>query len=292
MQIRDYITTLAQRMDAAQLSFAHGTATAFDDAVYLVYSVLGISFDTPVDTLTQVLDEESHRQLEELAEKRIVGHVPVAYLVGRAWFAGHEFYCDQRALVPRSPIAELIANQFQPLLRRPPRKILDLCTGSGCIGIACALEFPASEVMLSDISPDCLALASSNIDLHGLQSRVSLRQADLFSGIVEKFDLIVSNPPYVGQDEVDALPPEFSHEPQSGLLSAEQGLAIPLAILRSAPDCLEEGGILVMEVGYSAERLQDTLSGVPLLWLEFEEGGEGVFALSRDQLLQYRERFN
>ena len=292
MQIRDYITTLAQRMDEAGLSFAHGTASAYDDAVYLVYCTLKIPFSTPVNALTDDLDEQSLARLEELARERIEQHIPVAYLVGKAWFAGHEFYCDRRALVPRSPIAELIVNRFQPLLRATPDRILDLCTGSGCIGIACALEFPGSEVTLSDISPDCLDLASRNIALHGLEERVAALQSDLFSGLEGKFDLIVTNPPYVGQEEVDSLPPEFAHEPELGLLSEEQGLAIPLAILRAAAGHLNERGLLVMEVGYSAERLQAYLAGVPLLWLEFEEGGEGVFALSREQLLQYSASFN
>ena len=292
MQIRAYISTLAQRMDAAQLSFAHGTTTAYDDAVYLVYCTLDIPFSEAVESLDGELDEQSLNKLEELARQRIEEHVPVAYLTGKAWFAGHEFYCDQRALIPRSPIAELIANSFQPMLRQAPQKVLDLCTGSGCIGIACAHAFPASHVMLADISADCIALAKRNIRLHELAERVQTRQSDLFGAISEQFDLIVSNPPYVGLDEVSSLPAEFRHEPELGLLSEEQGLAIPLAILRNAADYLTEDGLLVMEVGYSAERLQERLAGVPLLWLEFEEGGEGVFALGRRQLLQYSDSFN
>lgn len=292
MQIRAYINTLAQRMNAAQLSFAHGTSTAYDDAVYLVYCTLDIPFTEAVESLDGELDEQSLDKLEELARQRIEEHVPVAYLVGKAWFAGHEFYCDRRALIPRSPVAELIANNFQPMLRQAPRMVLDLCAGSGCIGIACAHAFPGSRVMLADISADCIALAERNIHLHELAECVQTRQSDLFAEISEQFDLIVSNPPYVGLDEVSSLPAEFQHEPQLGLLSEEQGLAIPLAILRSAADYLTEDGLLVMEVGYSAARLQERLAGVPLLWLEFEEGGEGVFALARRQLLQYSDCFN
>ncbi len=292
MQISAYINTLAQRLDAADLSFAHGTASAFDDAVYLVYCTLDIPFETPVASLEDELDEESFSRLEALARQRIEEHVPVAYLVGKAWFAGHEFYCDRRALIPRSPIAELIANGFQPMLRAEPARILDLCTGSGCIGIACALAFPASRVTLSDISAECLDLATSNIALHALDGRVESVQSDLFRGLEGAFDLIVSNPPYVGGEEVAALPAEFAHEPELGLLSADDGLEIPLSILRAAPNYLTDHGLLVMEVGYSAARLQERLSGVPLLWLEFEEGGEGVFALTRGQLLQFSECFN
>lgn len=292
MRINDYIFELASRFDAADLTFAHGTDNALDEAVYLVYCELDIDFETPLDALDQPLSEADRTRLEALVTRRIEEQVPLAYLVGYAWFAGHRFYCDSRALIPRSPIAELIVNDFQPLLRGAPQAILDLCTGGGCIGIACALQFPRSRVCLSDLSDDCLALAGKNIDLHALQDRVTTHRGDLFSGLDQRFDLIVSNPPYVGAGEVASLAPEFRHEPALGLLSEEDGLAIPLQILREAAEHLNEDGILIMEVGYSAEALQRRLSDVPLLWLDFEEGGEGVLALGRKQLEQYRERFN
>jgi len=292
MTIKDYILAVAGRFEAAGLSFAHGTATALDDAVYLVFCLLEIDFSTPLDVLQQPLADADREQLEVAVQKRIDDQVPVAYLVQRAWFAGYEFKCDERALIPRSPIAELIANDFQPLLPGLPGAILDLCTGSGCIGIACARQFPQSRVTLSDISRDCLDLAQDNIDRHEVQSRVEVRESDLFAGITGRYDLIVANPPYVSQAEIDALPEEFRHEPALGLFSEEQGLAIPIAILQQAVDYLGEHGLLVMEVGYSAERLQQRLSGIPLLWLEFEDGGEGVFAITRRQLEQYREDIN
>jgi len=292
MQIRDYINTLSERMDAADLAFAHGTATALDDAVYLVYCTLDISFSVAIDELTDELDDAAFETLEVLARRRIEKRVPVAYLVGKAWFAGHQFYCDSSALIPRSPIAELIANSFQPMLASTPARILDLCTGSGCIGIACALAFREANVTLSDISGACVELAGRNVDLHDLGHLVEVVESDLFEVVDGSFDLIVSNPPYVSEEEVAALPAEFRHEPELGLLSDDQGLAIPLQILRSAPDYLTETGLLVMEVGFSAAALQHRLAGVPLLWLEFEEGGEGVFALSRKQLIQYRDLLN
>lgn len=292
MNTKDYILDVAARFDAANLSFAHGTATALDDAVYLVYCLLDIDFSTPLDELEQPVSEADRESLEAAVQRRIDAQVPVAYLVQRAWFAGYEFKCDERALIPRSPIAELIANGFQPLLPAPPGTVLDLCTGSGCIGIACAKEFLQARVTLSDISPDCLDLAQENIEQHGLSGRVETRQSNLFAELDGQFDLIVSNPPYVSQAEIDALPVEFQHEPTLGLFSAEDGLAIPLAILRQAADFLNDNGLLVMEVGYSAERLQQRLAGVPLLWLDFEEGGEGVFAITRAQLQQYRQAIN
>jgi ribosomal protein L3 glutamine methyltransferase len=292
MQIRDYIYQLAEEMDQAGLIFAHGTATALDEAVYLVYCELGIGFDESVQALTTELSVQQRSALDALRKKRVEDKVPAAYLLGRAWFAGHEFICDPRALVPRSPIAELIANRFQPMLATNPGQILDLCCGGGCIGIAAALEFPRSQVCLADISRDCLDLAAENIRLHGLGDRVSTRQSDLFASLSQRYDLIVSNPPYVSAEEVAELAPEFGHEPRQGLVSEDQGLAIPLSILRQAADYLEEPGLLIMEVGYSAAALQQRLSGVPLLWLEFEEGGEGVFALTRRQLEQFRDEFN
>lgn len=292
MTIKDYILEVAARFDAADLVFAHGTATALDDAVYLVYCLLGIDFSTALDELQQPLSEAGREQLEAAVQRRIAQQVPVAYLVQRAWFAGYEFKCDERALIPRSPIGELIANDFQPLLPMPPDAVLDLCTGSGCIGIACARQFLQARVTLADISPDCLDLARENISRHGLDGRVETKESDLFAALDGCFDLIVSNPPYVSQSEIDALPAEFRYEPALGLLSADEGLAIPLAILRQAADFLTDTGLLVMEVGYCAERLQQRLSGVPLLWLEFEEGGEGVFAITRAQLQQYSEAIN
>lgn len=292
MRVNEYIFELASRFDAAELTFAHGTNNALDEAVYLVYCLLDVDFDTPLDDLVRDLSEQERQRLEALARRRIDEQVPLAYLVGFAWFAGHRFYCDDRALIPRSPIAELIANDFQPLLRGIPNTILDLCTGGGCIGLASALQFPDSQVCIADISGDCLALAEKNIGLHGLQNRVRTHQGDLFTGLQQRFDLIVTNPPYVGAEEVAALAGEFGHEPVLGLLSDEDGLAIPLRILREAADHLQEQGLLIMEVGYSAEALQRRLPEVPLLWLEFEEGGEGVLAMGRKQLEQYRERFN
>ena len=280
----------AHRLDAADLCYGHGTDNPMDEAFYLAYGLLGIDFDDSQASKRELAIDE-RAKLEAALERRIEDRVPTAYLVGRAWFAGHEFYCDERALVPRSPIAELILGDFQPLLGRPASRVLDLCTGGGSIGIAVAKQWPACRVDLVDLSTEALALASQNIRLHGLESRVRTIQSDLFAAVEGQYDLIVSNPPYVPRDEYAQLPDEFGHEPELGLVSADGGLQLPLQILRDSVDHLTESGALVMEVGYSHVQLSQRLAQVPLLWLEFENGGDGVLALTARQLQQYREQF-
>jgi ribosomal protein L3 glutamine methyltransferase len=231
------------------------------------------------------------KRLEALGQRRIEEHVPVAYLVGEAWFAGMPFAVNEHVLIPRSPIAELIQQHFATLLPREPERILDLCTGSGCIGIAAALEFPGAMVELADISEEALVLARRNVERYGLQERVQVMHSDLFAGLAATYDLILTNPPYVSQDEVNELPPEYRHEPALGLVSADEGLEIPLRILRDAPDWLTEDGVLILEVGYSSAVLSERLPQVPLQWLEFANGGEGICRMTRKQLLDYRDCF-
>ncbi|PCI78977.1 MAG: 50S ribosomal protein L3 N(5)-glutamine methyltransferase [SAR86 cluster bacterium] len=282
---------MAARLDSADLCYGHGTDNSLDEAFYLIYGLLGIDF-ADEQAAQRELSVGEEAMLETALTRRIDERVPTAYLVGRAWFAGHEFYSDERALVPRSPIAELINGQFEPLLHKPAGKILDICTGGGSIGIAIALLWPDSEVDLADISADALDLAKKNIALHGLGSRVRAIESDLFDDIDSRYDLIVANPPYVPVQEYDELPAEFAREPSLGLISADDGLQIPLKILRDSVDYLSVEGLLVMEVGYSHPQLSERLKQVPLLWLEFEQGGEGVLALTARQLQQYREQFN
>jgi len=294
LRVQDYINQLAARFEQSELFFGHGTASALDDAVYLVYAGLELDFSDTASVRegeNRVLNSDQLAFLNELAVRRIEQRIPVAYLLGKAWFAGSKFYCDERALVPRSPIAELIANRFEPMLTQDPENILDLCTGGGCIGIACALEFESSQLLLADVSNAALALASKNIELHQLQKRVSVQQSDLFELIDGDFDLIVSNPPYVSKQEVNSLPAEYRQEPPLGLLSDDDGLALPLQILREAADYLRPNGLLVMEVGYSHQQLTQRLPDLPFLWLEFEYGGEGVFALTASQLRKYEHCF-
>jgi len=291
MNILQCVEQLSSRFDQADLYYGHGTDNAWDEAVYLVFTVLDIAFqlEDAEDNKaleSRVISEVDLQRIQALAEQRIQKRVPVAYLVKQAWFAGLPFYVDERVLVPRSPIAELVLHQFEPLLSTPPKRVLDLCTGSGCIGIATALVFPEALVDLADISADALAVAQMNICQQGVQDRVNTIQADLFNGVQGTYDLIVSNPPYVSAEEVAELPAEYRHEPALGLLSADEGLAIPLQIMREAPAFLSEHGMLVLEVGYSWELLAQRYPDLPVLWLDFDSGGEGVFAISRDALIR------
>jgi ribosomal protein L3 glutamine methyltransferase len=230
-----------------------------------------------------------------LASRRIRERIPVAYLVGEAWFAGLPFFVDERVLIPRSPIAELIHSGFEPLLPAEPSRVLDLCCGSGCIGIATAVSFPQAQVDLADISADALDVARRNISRHALQGRVQALQSDLFLQLTEhcqvagKYDLIVSNPPYVSADEVAELPAEYRQEPALGLLSDDSGLAIPLQILRDAADYLNPGGVLILELGYSWPLLSERYPQLSVTWLEFDSGGEGVLAIDREALIRARE---
>ncbi len=291
MKLENYIQQTARLLDSSELYFGHGTANAVDETFHIVYGMLGIGF-SDTNGSERDLSAAEIAKLDDLVQRRIEQRIPAAYIVGKAWFAGHEFHCDQRALVPRSPIAELILGDFEPLLSRPATKVLDLCAGGGSIGIATALQWPRCKVDLVDISEQALALARANIALHGLENRVSVLHSNLFESVNAAYDLIVANPPYVSNQEYAQLPVEYSHEPALGLIGADEGLQIPLQILHEAADYLSDSGLLVMEVGYSHEALSQRLHQVPLLWLEFEHGGEGVLTLRAEQLQQYREQFN
>ena len=291
MQIREYLEQLSRRFAAAELEYGHGTDNPLDEAAYLVYCSLQLDFGVGEEQLQRALSADELQLLETRARQRIESRVPVAYLVGEAWFAGQAFLSDPRALIPRSPIAELIQHRFAGLVTETPARILDLCCGGGCIGIACALAFPAAQVLLADLSSDALQLAAANVERYSLASRVQLLQADLFAGISGRFDLIVCNPPYVADSIVAALAPEYHHEPVLGLRSDDEGLQIPLRILAGAADYLTDSGVLILEVGCAAESLQTRYPRVPFLWLDFEHGGDGVLALTAAQLQQYRAQF-
>jgi ribosomal protein L3 glutamine methyltransferase len=249
--------------------------------------------DLPEDYLDSVLTVAEREQVIKLIEARIETRKPAAYLTHEAWFAGLSFYVDERVLVPRSPIAELIADRFVPwVVPQQVGAVLDLCTGSGCIGIACAYAFPEARVDAVDISTDALAVAQRNVEHHGLEQRVRLLQSDLFEGLEgERYDVIVSNPPYVSDEEIQALPQEFRHEPALGLAAGADGMDVVARILRGAADHLSVSGILIVEVGYSQPALVARYPEVPFLWLEFEHGGEGVFLLERHQLVECRQAF-
>jgi ribosomal protein L3 glutamine methyltransferase len=292
--IRDFIRWGASRMNEANLHFGHGTVDAFDEAAALVLHGLHLPPDLHEGYLQAVLTTSERRTVIKQLERRIRERKPAAYINQQAWFMGLPFYVDERVLVPRSPIAELIENRFAPW--HDPETIahvLDLCTGSGCIGIACAHVFPEAHIDLVDISADALAIARRNVHDHGLEARCELVQSDLFDRLAgRRYDLIVSNPPYVSLTEMRSLPAEYHHEPVVGLAAGEQGLDAVLAILRNAGDYLNDDGILVVEVGATAPALDERFPEVHLTWLELERGGEGVFLITADQLKSCRELFN
>lgn len=287
MNVLTCVENLSQRFEQADLYYGHGTDNPWDEAVYLLFTVLGIPFGEEDGSVgARELSAEEEQKVLELADRRIHERLPMAYLLQQAWFAGLPFYVDERVLVPRSPIAELILQQYQPFVEEAPRRVLDLCTGSGCIGIATALVFTGAQVDLADISEDALEVARINIKQHGLQGRVRAVQSDLFQHLEGPYDLIVSNPPYVSAEEVAELPPEYKREPELGLLSEDDGLATPLEILRQAPHYLSENGVLVLEMGYSWELFAERYPDLPVIWLEFENGGEGVLAITREALIR------
>ncbi len=281
LTVRDYIRWGASRFNDAGLYFGHGTDNAWDEASGLVLHSLHLPWDINPEVLSARLTFEERRQVITVLERRIHERIPAAYIMGEAWFAGLKFKVDERVLVPRSPIAELIENGFEPWLTAEPLRILDLCTGSGCIGIACAHAFPQAQVDLADISLDALEVAEENIALHGLGDRVRAVHSDLFSALAgQRYDLIVSNPPYVNQDDLSSMPEEYLAEPEIALGSGSDGLDFTRHLLSEARDHLTANGVLIVELGNSWVSLEEVFPCLPFTWLEFERGGHGVFLLT------------
>ena len=276
----------ARRLARARLSYGHGTDNPHDEAAALVFHAAGWEHSAAPAAYAWPLTQAARTALQALLGERIGKRVPSAYLTGRTWFAGHEIRVDSRALVPRSPIAELIRRRFHPFVTRSSvARILDIGTGSGCIAIACAHAFPQAAVDATDISPAALALAQENVRRHRLSRRVQLIRGSVYRGLgTRRYDMIVSNPPYVPRAEVDALPAEYGHEPRIGLEAGTDGLTVVRTILRGAARHLRPGGILVVEVGASAAAVAAAWPRLPFLWLDFEQGGDGVFLLAREQL--------
>ncbi len=292
--IRDFIRWAASRFNEAGLFFGHGTANALDEAVALVLHTLHLPYDLPMHYFDAALTKKERHQLAAIIERRISERVPAAYLTREAIFAGLSFYVDERVLVPRSPFAELIEERFEPWIAPDQLgHVLDLCTGSGCIAIACAYAFPDVRIDAVDLSTDALQVAEINVKRHQLENWVRLIQSDLFAALPKnrQYDLIVSNPPYVARAEWEQLPAEYHAEPDIGFTGGENGLDLVLQILAKARSFLAKKGILVVEVGSSAQTLQDLLPEVPFYWLDFERGGDGVFLLTAEQLVEYEPVF-
>lgn len=289
--IQGWVNWAEKNFNDADLFYGHGTDNAIDESVYLISHALGTDFGLTGFDPQQTLSEDENKRIYDLLRNRIESKKPAAYLVNEAWFCGLPFYVDERVLVPRSPIAELIEDEFQPWIARDRiHSILEIGTGSGCIALSCAYYLDDTKVTAVDIDEGAIAVATKNLQRMNLQDRVAIIKSDVFANLPdEKFDIIVSNPPYVGQQEYKALPSEYKQEPVIGLTSGQDGLDCVRTILSQAAQFLTPHGILIVEVGNSQETLQQAFPQLPFMWLEFERGGEGVFLLDYKQLVQLKE---
>ena len=286
--ITDYIRWACSEFYRHQLTFGHGFENPLDEAVYLVLHALNLPFDWPESYFSSQLTEKERERVVAIIMQRIKTRQPAAYVTREAWFCGLPFYVDERVLVPRSPIGELINQHFEPWIDSTQvDSILDLCTGSGCIAIACQYAFPDAHVAASDLSKDALEVARENLNRHQLSTQIELYESDVFDQIPpQRFDLIVSNPPYVDAEDMAALSEEFKAEPNMGLEAGEDGLEIVDRMLLQAVDYLSDDGLLVVEVGNSQAAMMDKYPDLPLTWIEFEHGGSGVFCISASDLKQ------
>lgn len=293
--IADYCRYGASLFNQAELFYGHGSDNAFSDAYTLVMYALSLPAEENASLMSCRLIESEKENVLALFTRRVEEKIPVAYITNIAYFAQLPFYVDERVLIPRSPFGELIEHQFFPYIaaNKTPSRILDLCTGSGCIAIACASYFSDAEIDAVDLSIDALNVAQMNIENHGVIEQVIPIQSDVFSGVKgQTYDLIITNPPYVDQQDIDALPEEYLHEPEMGLGCGEDGLDIVRKILAEGNEHLNDGGLLFCEVGNSEVHVRALYPNVPFTWLIFERGGHGVFMLTKAQLTEFSAEFS
>ena len=282
MILRDLVRDVERRLRKARLHYGHGTSNPHDEAAFLVLRGLGLPFEAPAD---RSVSARELARIARLAQRRIRERIPLPYLLHEAWLAGEPFYVDQRVIIPRSHIAELLQEGLRPWLRRPVRSVLDLCTGSGCLAVLAAKAFPRARVDASDLSAAALAVAGRNVERHRLRGRVRLLRSDLMSGLGERrFDLILSNPPYVNAPAMRALPREYRREPRKALAGGADGLDLVRQILEQTPAHLHAHGLLVCEIGANRAALERAYARVPFAWPATAAGSGRVFVLAREEL--------
>jgi ribosomal protein L3 glutamine methyltransferase len=293
--ILDFIRWGATNFIKNNLFYGHGSDNAFDEATHLVFYALELPWNFPEQYFKAKLTTQEKQTIYNLIIKRITTKKPLAYLVNQSWFCGLQFYVNEDVLIPRSPIGELIKNNFAPWLPNIEniQSILDLCCGSGCLGIAAAYQFNQASVDLIDISSKALDVAETNINMHNLEHRLQTLQSDLFENlsilpVKPKYQLIICNPPYVDAEDMNNLPTEFSFEPQSALASGKDGLDCTRKILASAGDYLDDNGILVLELGNSYVHFQSIYKDIPVEWVNLQQGGHGVFIITAATCKKYR----
>jgi ribosomal protein L3 glutamine methyltransferase len=287
--IRDWLRYAVSRFEEAGIFFGHGTQNSYDEAVWLVLSALHLPHDTLENFLDAILTEAERRKLAQLIERRVTERVPTAYLLREAWLGDFKFYVDERVIVPRSFIAELLRDQLAPWVESPEEvtAVADICTGSGCLAILAAHAFPNADVDAVDISDAALAVARKNVADYGLEQHVELLQSDMLSALAgRQYDVILSNPPYVDAPSMDVLPQEYRNEPDLALASGEDGLDHTHTLIAHAAEHLHPGGLLIVEIGHNRDVLEEAYPQLPFTWLEVSDGDQYVFLLTREQLAE------